>query len=71
MQFSRIISFVDLQIWNATSNGFSFVTTESSDDHGLQCDVPAWSPVRESNRGNIDDCLTMPAGASPCMTSAP
>ena len=25
MQFSRITRFVDLQIWNATSDGFSFV----------------------------------------------
>ena len=36
MQFSRITSFVDLQIWNATSDGFSFVISfESRSGPGL------------------------------------
>ena len=38
MQFSRVItSFADIQIWNASSNGFSFVISyEDHDGPGLQ-----------------------------------
>ena len=37
MQFSRIISSVDLQIWNASSNGFSFVISfERRNGSGLR-----------------------------------
>ena len=67
MQFSRIISFVDLQIWNATSNGFSFVISFSSRSgpgfHGRLGFVASWRPIYQ-NRSAIK------VGGSPFKTLA-
>ena len=56
MQFSRIISFVDLQVWNATNNGFSFVISFSSRSgpgfHGRPGFVASWRPIYQ-NRSAI------------------
>ena len=56
MQFSRIISSVDLQIWNASSNGFSFVISfESRNGSGLRGRlgfVASWRPIYQ-NRSAI------------------
>ena len=52
MQFSRIISSVDLQIWTASSNAFSFVTTESIGTNTF-CGARGKVTVRESTSGNI------------------
>ena len=52
MQFSRITSFVDLQIWNATSDGFSFVISfESRSGPGLRGRpgfVASWRPIYQN-----------------------
>jgi hypothetical protein len=53
MQFSRIISPVeDLQIWNASSNGFSFVISFESRSgpglHGRPGFVASWRPIYQS-----------------------
>ena len=50
MQFSRVITPVeDIQIWNATSNGFSFVISyESRSGRGLQGKpgfLASWRPI--------------------------
>ena len=49
MQFSRITRFVDLQIWNATSNGFSFVISFENRSgpglHGRPGFVVSWRPI--------------------------
>ena len=67
MQFSRIISSVDLQIWNATSNGFSFVISfESRNGSGLRGRpgfVASWRPIYQ-NRSAIK------VGGSPFKTLA-
>ena len=67
MQFSRIISFVDLQIWNATSNGFSFVISFESRNgpglHGRLGFVASWRPIYQ-NRSAIK------VGGSPFKTLA-
>ena len=67
MQFSRIISFVDLQIWNATSNGFSFVISFESRSgpglHGRPGFVASWRPIYQ-NRSAIK------VGGSPFKTLA-
>ena len=67
MQFSRIISFVDLQIWNATSNGFSFVISFESRNgpglHGRPGFVASWRPIYQ-NRSAIK------VGGSPFKTLA-
>ena len=56
MQFSRITSFVDLQIWNATSDGFSFVISFESRNgpglHGRPGFVASWRPIYQ-NRSAI------------------
>ena len=52
MQFSRIINSVDLQIWTASSNAFSFVTTESIGTTTF-CGARGKVTVRESTSGNI------------------
>ena len=53
MQFSRVITSVeDIQIWNATSYGFSFVISyESRGGPGLQGNpgfVASWRPVHQN-----------------------
>ena len=53
MQFSRVITPVeDIQIWNASSNGFSFVISyESRSGPGLQGNpgfVAAWRPIYQN-----------------------
>ena len=67
MQFSRIISSVDLQIWNASSNGFSFVISfESRNGSGLRGRlgfVASWRPIYQ-NRSAIK------VGGSPFKTLA-
>ena len=67
MQFSRIISFVDLQIWNATSNGFSFVISFSSRSgagfHGRLGFVASWRPIYQSR-------TAIKVGGSPFKTLA-
>ena len=67
MQFSRIISFVDLQIWNATSDGFSFVISFESRSgpglHGRPGFVASWRPIYQ-NRSAIK------VGGSPFETLA-
>ena len=67
MQFSRIISFVDLQVWNATNNGFSFVISFSSRSgpglHGRPGFMASWRPIYQ-NRSAIK------VGGSPFKTLA-
>ena len=67
MQFSRIISSVDLQLWKATSNGFSFVISfESRNGSGLRGRlgfVASWRPIYQ-NRSAIK------VGGSPFKTLA-
>ena len=67
MQFSRITSFVDLQIWNATSDGFSFVISFESRSgpglHGRPGFVASWRPIYQ-NRSAIK------VGGSPFKTLA-
>jgi hypothetical protein len=53
MQFSRVITPVeDIQIWNASSNGFSFVISyESRSGPGLQGNpgfVASWRPIYQN-----------------------
>jgi len=53
VQFSRVITSVeDIQIWNATSYGFSFVISyESRGGPGLQGNpgfVASWRPVHQN-----------------------
>ena len=53
VQFSRVITPVEeIQIWNATSYGFSFVISyESRSGHGLQGNpgfVASWRPVYQN-----------------------
>ena len=53
MQFSRVITPVeDIQIWNASSNGFSFVISyESRNGPGLQGNpgfVASWRPIYQN-----------------------
>jgi len=53
VQFSRVITSVeDIQIWNATSYGFSFVISyESRGGPGLQGNpgfVASWCPVHQN-----------------------
>jgi hypothetical protein len=50
MQFSRVISPVrDLEIWNASTNGFSFVISHESRTgpglHGHPGFVASWRPI--------------------------
>lgn len=53
MQFSRIYSSVDdMQIWNASSGGFSFVISYESRSgpglHGRPGFVASWRPLHEN-----------------------
>jgi hypothetical protein len=53
LQFSRVITPVeDIQIWNATSDGFSFVISyESRSGRGLQGKpgfVASWRPIYQN-----------------------
>jgi hypothetical protein len=53
VQFSRVITPVeDIQIWNATSDGFSFVISyESRSGPGLQGNpgfVASWRPIHQN-----------------------
>ena len=53
MQFSRVITPVeDIQIWNASSNGFSFVISYASRScSGLQGNpgfAASWRPIRQN-----------------------
>jgi hypothetical protein len=66
MQFSRVISSVqDMQIWNATSEGFSFVISYESRSgpglHGHPGFVASWRPIHR-NRSAIK------VGGSPFKT---
>jgi hypothetical protein len=53
VQFSRVITPVeDIQVWNATSDGFSFVISYESRDgpglHGNPGFVASWRPVYQN-----------------------
>ena len=53
LQFSRVISPVeDMQIWNATSNGFSFLISYESRGgpglHGRPGYVASWRPIHQN-----------------------
>ena len=53
MQFSRVITPVeDIQIWNATSDGFSFVISYENRNgpglHGNPGFVASWRPVQQN-----------------------
>jgi hypothetical protein len=68
MQFSRIINPVeDLQIWNASSNGFSFVISFESRSgpglHGRPGFVASWRPIYQSR-------CAIKVGGSPFKTLA-
>jgi hypothetical protein len=57
MQFSRVVSPVeDMEIWNASSNGFSFVISYESRSgpgfHGRTGFVASWRPI-DQNRSAI------------------
>ena len=68
LQFSRVVSPVeDMEIWNATSNGFSFVISYESRSgpgfHGRVGFVASWRPIHQ-NTGAIK------IGGSPFKTLA-
>ena len=67
MQFSRIISLVDLQIWTASSNGFSFVISFESRSgpglHGRPGFMASWRPIYQNR------CV-IKVGGSPFKTLA-
>jgi hypothetical protein len=67
MQFSRIISPVDLQIWTASSNGFSFVISFESRSgpglHGRPGFVASWRPIYQNR-------CAIKVGGSPFKTLA-
>jgi len=68
MEFSRVISPVeDMEIWNASSGGFSFVISYASRSgpgfHGHTGFVASWRPI-DQNRGAIK------IGGSPFKTLA-
>jgi hypothetical protein len=53
MQFSRVVNPVeDIQIWNATSNGFSFVISFESRSgpglHGRPGFMASWRPIYQN-----------------------
>jgi hypothetical protein len=57
MQFSRVVNPVeDLQIWNASSNGFSFVISHETPSgpglHGRPGFMASWRPIHQ-NRSAI------------------
>ena len=68
LQFSRVVSPVsDMEIWNASSNGFSFVISYESSSgpgfHGRTGFVASWRPIHQ-NRCAIS------IGGSPFKTLA-
>jgi hypothetical protein len=68
MQFTRVVSPVeDMEIWNASSNGFSFVISYESRSgsgfHGRTGFVASWRPL-DQNRSAIK------VGGSPFKTLA-
>ena len=68
LQFSRVVSPVeDMEIWNASSNGFSFVISYESRSgrgfHGRAGFVASWRPIHQ-NTGAIK------IGGSPFKTLA-
>jgi len=68
MQFTRVISPVeDMEIWNASSDGFSFVISYESSSgpgfHGHTGFVASWRPI-DQNRSAIK------VGGSPFKTLA-
>lgn len=68
LQFSRVVSPVeDMEIWNASSNGFSFVISYESRSgpgfHGRVGFVASWRPIHQ-NTGAIK------IGGSPFKTLA-
>ena len=67
MQFSRITSPVDLQIWTASSNGFSFAISFESRSgpglHGRPGFVASWRPVYQNR-------CAIKVGGSPFKTLA-
>jgi len=52
MQFTRVVSPVDMEVWNASSNGFSFVISYESRSgpgfHGRTGFMASWRPIREN-----------------------
>ena len=57
MQFSRVINPVgDMQIWNASGDGFSFVISHESRSgpglHGAPGFVASWRPLHD-NKGAV------------------
>ena len=68
MQFTRVVSpLEDMEIWNASSNGFSFVISYESRSgpglHGRTGFVASWRPI-DQNRPAIK------IGGSPFKTLA-
>ena len=68
MQFARIVSPVeDMEIWNASSSGFSFVISYESRSglgfHGRTGFVASWRPI-DQNRSAVR------VGGSPFQTLA-
>jgi hypothetical protein len=52
MQFSRVTTLKDLEIWNASSSGFSFVISYESRSgpglHGAPGFVVSWRPAHQN-----------------------
>ena len=53
LQFSRVVSPVkDMEIWNASSNGFSFVISYESRSgpgfHGRAGFIASWRPIHQN-----------------------
>ena len=68
MQFTRVVSLLeDMEIWNGSSNGFSFVISYESRSgpgfHGRTGFVASWRPIHQ-NRSAIK------VGGSPFKTLA-
>jgi hypothetical protein len=68
MQFTRVVSPVaDMEIWNASSNGFSFVISYESRSgpglHGRTGFMASWRPIHQNR------CAIM-VGGSPFKTLA-
>jgi hypothetical protein len=67
MQFNRVVGPVDMGIWNASSDGFSFVISYESRSgpgfHGPPGYVASWRPI-DQNRSAIK------IGGSPFKTLA-
>jgi hypothetical protein len=68
MQFTRVVSPVeDMEIWNASNNGFSFVISYESRSgpgfHGRTGFVASWRPIHQNRRA-------IRVGGSPFQTLA-